>query len=140
MTEILSCLVEEHAFGRVAVAGLICLCAATISFGLAERGRLAAGPARWAWSGVAGLVAGSGIWATHFVAMLAWSPGLPVAFQPGRTILSIVIAVVGATLAFVAAGRPGPRERTLGGILLGLAVGAMHYTGMAALEVQAFTR
>jgi diguanylate cyclase len=100
MNEIYSCLVEKHAPGLVAIAALVCLCAVTVSLGLAARSRLAAGWARGAWLVAAGLVAGTGIWATHFVAMLAWRPGLPIAYDPALTMLSILIAVVGSILGF----------------------------------------
>ena len=42
------------------------------------------------WLSVATLAGGSGIWATHFIAMLAFEPGLPSAYHIGLTSLSLV--------------------------------------------------
>ena len=83
-----------------------------------------------------GLVAGLGTWATHFVAMIAFEPHLPSAYQASTTVASLVIAVVvmtsGTLVAFRSAGLTG---RLLGGAMVGAGVVAMHYTGMAALSV-----
>jgi signal transduction histidine kinase len=102
---------------------------------LVARARVAQDSPRTLWLAGAGVVAGCGIWATHFVAMLAYRPGFPVAYDPTLTILSVIIAVVlcGAGFAF-ALGRPGPM---LGGAVTGAAIGAMHYIGMAAVRAPA---
>jgi NO-binding membrane sensor protein with MHYT domain len=69
---------------------------------------------------------------THFVAMLAYHAGLPIAFAPGLTILSAAIAMAlcaaGFTLALYVSG-------ILGGMMTGIAISAMHYTGMAGGRV-----
>jgi signal transduction histidine kinase len=76
----------------------------------------------------------AGVWATHFVAALAYSPGLPVAFDLGWTMMSL--AVAGAlTAAGLSSAVNG--NATLSGAALGVAVCAMHYSGMHALRVPA---
>ena len=52
------------------------------------------------WIAGAGVVAGCGIWGTHFVAMLAYRPGVAVAYDPTLTILSILIAAFCAVSDF----------------------------------------
>lgn len=96
------------------------------------RGRLSGGRARVLWIVGAGTVFGSGIWATHFVAMLAYTPGLPMGYDVALTIVSIVIAVVLSAAGFFVALRTG--MAALGAGISGAAIGAMHYTGMAALQ------
>jgi signal transduction histidine kinase len=93
------------------------------------------GRSRALWLAGAGAVAGCGIWATHFVAMLAYSIGLPLAFDPGLTVFSAIIAMVlcGAGFALVVSRLGG----AVGGIVTGIAICAMHYTGMAALHLPA---
>ena len=87
------------------------------------------------WLAGAGLVAGCGIWGTHFVAMLAYRPGFPVAYDPTLTALSVVIAILLCGVGFwLALSRPGP---VIGGAVTGAAIGAMHYIGMAAVRVPA---
>ncbi len=92
---------------------------------------------RFAWLSGAGMVAGCGIWATHFVAMLAYSIALPLAFHTGLTILSAAIAVLFCGVGFaLAISRFGG---VAGGLLTGVAICAMHYVGMAALDLPADT-
>ena len=79
-------------------------------------------------------MAGSGIWATHFVAMLAYSTGMPIAFDPGLTVLSVAIAMGLRCLGFATALAFGG---AVGGMIAGFAIAAMRYTGMAALQLPA---
>ena len=48
---------------------------------------------RGAWLALAAFVSGTGIWSTHFVAMLAYQPHLPIGYDPGLTLLSILAAM-----------------------------------------------
>jgi signal transduction histidine kinase/ActR/RegA family two-component response regulator len=94
---------------------------------------------RVAWMALTGLVAGSGVWATHFIAELAYQPHLPIGYDVGVTALSLVIAVLGmgAGFAMPVLQRTGA-VALAGGGLTGFAVAAMHFTGMAAVRMQAF--
>ena len=63
---------------------------------------------RLTWLLGAGMVSGAGVWATHFVAMLAYDISLPMSFDLGLTILSVVIAMTicgGRICAVVQPGR-----------------------------------
>ncbi len=87
------------------------------------------------WLAAAALVTGSGVWSTHFVGMLAFQPALPTGFDFGLTALSILVAVILSGFGYVIAfplGRPA-----LGGAVLGSAIAAMHYVGMAGYVVPA---
>ena len=89
------------------------------------------------WLGVSATSTGFGIWATHFIAMLAFSPGIAGAYNVPLTFLSLVAAIVltGAGLAVAVA--PGLTAAAwLGGAMVGGGIAAMHYTGMAAFEIQ----
>lgn len=82
-------------------------------------------------------MAGCGIWATHFVAMLAYETGLPVGYDANLTILSALIAIVLSAVGYwIALGRLGP---LVGGGVAGAAIGAMHFVGMAAVRLPADT-
>src|SRR3954467_6193616 len=93
MFRVYSCIVRDHDFRLVIVAGLICLLAALTSFLVFEHARLA-DKRRSAWLALAGFVSGTGIWSTHFVAMLAYQPDLPIGYDPILTLLSIAAAIV----------------------------------------------
>ena len=69
--------------------------------------------------------------------MLAFSPGIPSGYNVALTVLSLVAAIVltGIGLA-VALSRTLPGASWLGGAIVGGGIAAMHYTGMAAFEIQ----
>jgi diguanylate cyclase len=76
MYRVLSCLVAEHNNWLVLLAVLVCIATTLTSFlmySIAE----ACGRSKLLWAAVTGVSAGSGIWATHFVAMLAYKGALP---------------------------------------------------------------
>ena len=91
---------------------------------------------RRAWLAVSAISTGFGVWATHFIAMLAFSPGVPTAYNIALTGLSLVAAILltGAGLAVAVESIAGAGA-WLGGAMVGGGIAAMHYTGMAAFEI-----
>ena len=79
---------------------------------------------------------GLSIWSMHFIAMLGFDPGSPVAYAPGLTGLSLCLAIGSTWGAFVAATRPGAKKAAIlvAGAVMGLGICGMHYLGMAALR------
>ncbi len=102
---------------------------------LARRAASLAGSARAAWALLLAVVAGIGVWTTHFVAILGYRPDAIVAFDPRITAASAALGVllVGGPLVASCHVRH-PAGRAAFGALAGLGVGAMHFTGMRALE------
>ncbi|WP_245298610.1 bifunctional diguanylate cyclase/phosphodiesterase [Methylobacterium platani] len=120
----------------VFLAAVVCNLAAATSLTLLDHARVNTGKARRLWLLTAALAGGTGIWATHFIAMLAFSPGFASAYDLGLTGLSLMIGVGMTAAGFWIALRPGlPAAAWIGGAQIGLGVGAMHFTGMAAYEV-----
>ncbi len=121
----------------VALSIAIAVFASYTALDLGGRVRSADPKLRFAWLAGSALAMGGGIWSMHFVGMLAFEMGLPASYHLGLTILSLAIAisVTGLALAFVA--REGARDRDIfiSGPLMGIGVAAMHYTGMAAMQV-----
>ena len=79
---------------------------------------------------------GCGIWATHFIAMLAYEPGVPVAYGVSLTALSLLAAMVITAIGFGASPQaPTDWAAPAGGAIVGAGVACMHYLGMWALEV-----
>jgi signal transduction histidine kinase len=134
MLRVYDCVTEQHDLRLVVVAGLICFLACYTAISLLARTRAASGPARDWWLAGAAFVAGCGVWSTHFVAMLAFKSVLPIGYDVGLTALSVVIAVAITWLGYFVALRR-PEWAAIGGAVAGAAVGAMHYTGMAAVRV-----
>ena len=134
MLRVYTCLTAEHDFRLVLVAAVICLLSAVTAFAILERAR-DAGKRRAVWLALAGFVSGTGIWSTHFIAMLAYQPNLPVGYDPQLTLLSVAIAVVITGAGWWIALRGGRLDPLVGGAVVGSGIGTMHYTGMSAVEL-----
>ncbi|MBS0274105.1 MAG: hypothetical protein JSR55_06820, partial [Proteobacteria bacterium] len=135
MLHVLGCITQQHDLRLVVLAAVLCLLASVTAMSMIARGRAASGPVRTLWLVVGGIVAGCGIWALHFVAMLAYRAGLPMAYDIPRTILSAAAAAALCALGFrIALSRVGPAT---GGAIAGVAICAMHYIGMSALDIPA---
>ncbi|MBC2857749.1 MULTISPECIES: EAL domain-containing protein [unclassified Stappia] len=130
-----SCLFTEHDLWLVALAAAICVLGAWISIRLFLRTRAAEREARPFWVFHGAVAAGSTIWCTHFVAMLAYRPGVPVSYDPTLTGISLLIAVVSAAVSLAIASGRGRLAPMLGGCMFGVGVSVMHYTGMAAFSI-----
>jgi NO-binding membrane sensor protein with MHYT domain len=136
MYRVISCLSGQHDPRLLGLAVFVCLLASFVGIKLLGHARASKGEARAGWLALAGAATGCGIWATHFVGMLAYEPGVPVAYDIGLTGLSLILAVVVTGLGFsLAVGRSSLRRAALGGAIVGAGVAGMHFTGMWALEV-----
>lgn len=135
MYGIVNCLVQEHDLTLVLMAGVLCFLAnlGTVSF--IGRARETDRAARLTWAAVAAGAGGFGIWATHFVAMLAYDPGQTFRFDLSLTLVSLGLAFVAtfaaATFVLVIPTRFGAAAA---GVVFGAGVSCMHFTGMSAIE------
>ncbi|MFF5498052.1 MHYT domain-containing protein [Streptomyces aquilus] len=90
------------------------------------------------WLTLASVAIGSGIWTMHFVAMLGFSvEGTPIRYDIPLTVLSLLmsIGVVAAGVFTAGYGKSRVASVAFGGLGTGVGVAAMHYTGMAALNL-----
>ncbi|HEY2709045.1 MAG TPA: PAS domain S-box protein [Caulobacteraceae bacterium] len=136
MFNVLLCIQMRHDWRLVAVAAAVCALATIASFFLYARTPQQSVWRRLSWFAMIGIVAGTGIWTTHFVAMMAFETGLPTGFGPLATLGSLLLAIAGCAAGFaIGAGRrSGARALTLrlaGGLVVGLSIGGMHYLGMS---------
>jgi diguanylate cyclase (GGDEF)-like protein len=136
MFRVLSCLTVEHDLWLVGLAGIVCFLASLAAINLFHRAVATRGRAKAIWLGTAGAASGCGIWATHFIAVLAYAPGVNLNYNVGLTVLSLIVAaaVTGAGLSVAAFNRSNWAS-WLGGALVGAGVACMHYLGMGALEM-----
>ncbi|MDX5375998.1 MAG: EAL domain-containing protein [Halomonas sp.] len=97
--------------------------------------------ARWRrlWLFAGAGIMGLGVWSMHFTGMHAYKLDFAVHHDPILTLLSIVPAVGGSlvAVALLAREEPSHTELLLAGTGLGLGIGMMHYTGMAAMHMPA---
>jgi diguanylate cyclase len=137
MLTVYNCIVNAHDLRLVVLAALICLLASYTAISLLHHVQRSAGHLRVIWLAVSATATGFGIWATHFIAMLAFSPGLPTAYNITLTALSLVVAIILTGVGLAVATMPElGRGPWLGGAIVGGGIAAMHYTGMAAFEIQ----
>ncbi len=134
MLTVYNCIMVEHDLRLVALAGFICLFASFSAMNLLARAREGASWQNTLWIPASGAVAGCGIWATHFIGMLAFRPGEIATYAAGATIISFLLSVALSVAGLFLVARVKPAG--IGGAVVGLAIVAMHYVGMAALTVQ----
>jgi PAS domain S-box-containing protein len=136
MFRVFNCLATQHDLRLVVVAGIVCFLSSLTAITLFYRARETDDGARLIWIAAAGAASGCGIWATHFLAMLAYDPAVPVAYGINLTLMSLLAAAIvtglGVALAVYFPGWPGALA---GGAIIGIGVACMHYTGMSALEL-----
>ncbi len=137
MLNIFACITGQHDRSLVALAVLVALLASAAAIGSLRRAIVASDRLRLAWLASAATAYGCGIWATHFIAMLAWLPADGLGYALPRTALSLAVAALGSLAAFTLAvqGRPAGWGTALGGVMLGSAIAAMHFVGMTALRL-----
>ena len=134
---VLGCIVDQHEPRLVAVAAVMCALACLTACALLSRARAARGRIRHGWTVFAAAEFGCGVWALHFVAMLAYMPGLRLGFDTWPTVLSAGAALLGAWAAFATTllPRQSTLERASAAFWLVLGVASMHYLGMSAMRV-----
>ncbi|MFN3765647.1 MAG: putative bifunctional diguanylate cyclase/phosphodiesterase [Aliihoeflea sp.] len=138
MLQVISCLVYEHDYRYVLLAAVICVAGSLMSMRLFARTRRTTGARRANWLFLAGVVSGSAIWTTHFVAMMGYMPALQHAYDPAITLISLFLAIGFCTIGMVVAA--STRTSVLiefGGAILGVGIAVMHYAGMSAMRVTA---
>ncbi|MCZ8520754.1 MULTISPECIES: EAL domain-containing protein [Paenibacillus] len=131
----------EGSYERVLVvlSYVIAVIASYTALDLGGRVASSGGRARRAWLLMAAFAMGIGIWSMHFVAMLAFQLPIHTSYDLGGVLLSMLFAVLGsyAALSMIARTRLRMPRLLAGGLLMGLGVAAMHYTGMASMKMNA---
>ncbi|UGB38107.1 putative bifunctional diguanylate cyclase/phosphodiesterase [Frateuria soli] len=110
---------------------------AYVAFSVVGRIARSRGPVAVLWTAFGALAMGSGVWAMHFIGMLALQVPIPLGYDSRQTALSAVPVVLatGATL-WLLARHPTRNGAILAGGVLGLGMSAMHYLGVRALDMQ----
>ncbi|MER6304342.1 MHYT domain-containing protein [Kitasatospora sp. NPDC001539] len=132
----------DHGWVTPAVSYFVACLGAFVALRSARWALVSHGRTKAVWLLFASTSLGAGIWSMHFIAMLGFSvTGIEITYQPGLTVLSLLVAVavVGIGLFTVGYWRRRPLLALLaGGLTTGLGVAAMHYLGMAAMVLPGF--
>ncbi len=104
---------------------------------LAARVVSAKGSTAQMWLAGGAVALGTGLWAMHFIGILAFSLPITLSYDLTPTLGSLVLAIASCGFALLLASHPGTRwgRLTLGAIVMGSGISAMHYLGMTALQV-----
>ncbi|XAH21898.1 EAL domain-containing protein [Xylophilus sp. GW821-FHT01B05] len=121
----------------VAASVLIATLASYVTLDLARRIQSSRGGLRLVWWASGSVVMGTGIWAMHFIGMLAFTLPIALGFTGMLTLLSWIAAVLSSGIALGIASRAagGLRWVLFGALPMGAGICAMHYIGMAALDM-----
>jgi len=138
MLRVWNCIELQHDWRQILLAAAVCFLTSLAAVNLFTRARTALPETRLAWLITAGAVTGFGTWATHFIAMLAYTPGFELRYDLIITACSLVASAVMTTAGFaIALFNPTRRNALAGGAVIGLGIACMHYMGMASLRIPA---
>lgn len=124
----------------VCLSILIAIAGSFTALDLANRARASSAWIKNAWLCAAALCMGGSIWSMHFVGMLAFGmPGMEIRYDLALTLWSLVVPIAVTAISFFAVSIRGlgPTTLGIGGLIMGLGIGAMHYMGMAAMTMHA---
>ncbi len=122
----------------VLLSVLIAIIGSFATLSHAQRMRLASHRAAKLWMVTGSITLGMTIWGMHFIGMLAFRLPIPVSYDLALTLFSVLPAIAAALLGFwvqCCTKRFSIWRILASGLLMGLGIGAMHYTGMAALRM-----
>lgn len=124
----------------VMVAYLVACAAGFATLDMAERVVNAEDPGSrriWRWIGATCLA--GGIWAMHFIGMLAFQTPIDIQYDLGITLFSLLIALLASWLAMqtLSEAQPSALHCLKTAFVIGLGIAGMHYVGMAAMKSSA---
>ena len=125
-----------YSYWLVLLSVLVATLASYTALDLASRITAAKGRSATLWLVGGAFSMGTGIWSMHFIGMLAFSLPVPMGYDVPVTLFSMAIAILvsGFALYMVSRDKFTPRNLLIGGVLMGLGIASMHYTGMAAMQ------
>jgi diguanylate cyclase (GGDEF)-like protein/PAS domain S-box-containing protein len=135
MQSVYASLTEQFDLRLVCLAALLCIATCLISINLFVRANDRERDRSLPWLSVAAMMFGAGVWATNFIAELAFEPGFPLNYDAGLTAISLLAAIGAVWLGMFVVHRKAAPE--LGGTVIGAGIAALHYIGMAALLAHA---
>lgn len=128
----------SYAPGLVGMSIVVAIIAAYTAINLARRiASTQPRASRW-WLVGGALAMGTGIWAMHFIGMLAVKLPIPMGYDPLITAASWAIGVAASAFALwlTARARLSAAQLALGALIMGGGIAGMHYAGMAAMRMR----
>jgi len=131
-------LIGTYSSALVAVSLCVAILASYTALDLVGRIATAQGRAVYLWMSGGALAMGIGVWSMHFIGMLAFELPIQLGYDLGLTAASLLIAVLSSGFALWLVSQPllpWP-QLGVGALIMGAGISSMHYTGMAALQMQ----
>jgi diguanylate cyclase (GGDEF)-like protein len=131
-------LTEQYDSLLVLVSIAVAMLASYTALDMAERINSVSHKGSAAWLGGGAIAMGIGIWSMHFIGMLAFRLPIPLGYDLGISALSLLIAILASGFALWRVSQPSLPLRQLASSagLMGMAIAAMHYVGMASMRMQ----
>ena len=128
-------------YGLVALSVVLAISASYAALDLTGRVSSSQKRVRAIWLTAGATAMGLGIWAMHYVGMLALTMPMPVYYHLPTVMLSLVAAIAASGVALRMASRPQMTvvHKITGSVVMGSGIAAMHYIGMAAMRCSATT-
>lgn len=130
----------HHSLALIIVSVFLSMASAYVALSLADRARLAVQPlTRHLWLVSGSVAMGIGVWSMHYLGMLAVRLPVPVYYSWPLVAASLGMAIA-ASFAALKTITGLKRKRAflfIGSLMMAAGIGAMHYTGMAAMRSQA---
>ncbi len=134
-------LAKTYSSPEVMLSVVIAIISSFTTFGIAGRVIAACNNVqKTLWFIFGSFTMGLGIWAMHFIGMLALHLAIPVNYDVSITALSALPAVVASAVIIWLTTRQQKTSKVsliLGGIIIGIGVGLMHFSGMMAMQMNA---
>jgi PAS domain S-box-containing protein len=129
----------SYDYRLVALSIFIAILASYAALDLGGRVTAALGFRRFIWLTGGACAMGLGIWAMHYIGMLAYSLPVDVLYDWPIVLLSLLAAVLASVVALFVVSRKkmGLLSIGIGGLLMGGGIAAMHYIGMEAMRLPA---
>jgi diguanylate cyclase (GGDEF)-like protein len=135
---VIDCVLRQHDYRLVLLAAAV-LCVGSLAFFLILKRTEECGIRRKSqWTALGAVAGGIAVWATHFIAMLAYDGGMPIGFNMARTVLSAVVSIFMFWLTLHALRSQSRFQAcVLGGVLATVGVDLMHFIGTSAIIASA---
>ena len=132
-------LANSYDYRLVALSVFIAVLASYAALDLAGRLTSARGAMRHVWLTGGAIAMGTGIWSMHYIGMLAFRLPIPVEYDWATVLVSLVAAILASGVALVVVSRTHMRlaHALVGSLFMGGGIATMHYTGMAAMRLDA---
>src|SRR5579863_605754 len=132
-------LTGSYRYGFVVLSVLLGMVAAYAALDFTGRISAARRRTRIFWLGGGSVSMGLGIWAMHYIGMLAFHLPIPVLYHYPTVIVSLLAAIAASAVALftVSRERMSTTATVAGSVAMGGGIAAMHYTGMAAMRLPA---